>query len=103
MKLATSGSRGVLWRANPRGAQKLRREARQREVGDGWIHWACPHGHIHRELVAPKSLATEEVQRKRPEWPCLRRQARPVSNLVADVIKEYLAAARVSKRSSKSS
>lgn len=98
MKLATSGSRGVIWRANPRGSQKIRRRDGRREAGDWWIRWACPHGHLHRALVGPKSLATEEVQRKRLERPCPRRQARPVSYLVADVIKEYLAEAKPSKR-----
>ena len=54
---------------------------------------------VARLAARCKSLATEEVQRKRLERPCPRRQARPVSYLVVDVIKEYLAAAKVSKRS----
>ena len=99
MKLATSGSRGVIWRANPRGTQKLRRPSGHRQRGDWWIRWACLHGHLHREQVGPKSLATQEVQRKRLEKPCPRHQPRPASYLVADVIREYLAAAKVSKRS----
>lgn len=49
--------------------------------------------------MGPKSLATAEVQRKRLERPCPRRQSRPVNYLVADVIREYLTAAKVSKRS----
>jgi integrase len=99
MKLATSGSRGVIWRTSPRGTQKLRRKGGQQERGDWWIRWACQHGHLHRELAGPKSVATEEVQRKRVERPCPRHQHRPTTYLLADVIREYLAAAKVSKRS----
>src|SRR5262249_18291893 len=93
MKLATSSSRGVIWRANPRGPQKLNRKDGRRERGDWWIRWACPHGHLHRALAGPKSVATEEVQRKRLERPCPRHQARKVNHLLADVITEYLTAA----------
>lgn len=99
MKLATSGSRGVIWRANPRGTQKLILKNGRREKGDWWIRWACPHGHLHRKMAGPKSAATEEVQRKRVERPCPRHQARKVNHLLADVIKEYLTAAEMAKRS----
>src|SRR5262245_26836311 len=99
MKLATSGSRGVIWRANPRGTQKLIIKDGRRERGDWWIRWACPHGHLHRALAGPKSVATEEVQRKRIERPCPRHQARKVNHLLADVIREYLTAAEIGKRS----
>jgi len=99
MQLATSGSRGVIWRANPRGTQKLILENGRREKGDWWIRWTCPHGHIHRQLAGPKSVATEAVQRKRVERPCPRHQARKVNHLLADVIKEYLTAAEMAKRS----
>ena len=99
MKLATSGSRGVIWRANPRGTQKLILKDGRRERGDWWIRWACPHGHLHRALAGPKSVATEEVQRKRVERPCPRHQARKVNHLLADVIREYPAAAEMAKRS----
>ncbi len=99
MKLATSGSRGVIWRASPRGTQELRRPDGRRERGDWWIRWACLHDHLHRAQVGPKSLATQEVQRKRLERPCPRHQRRPVRYLLADVIREYLVAAKVGKRS----
>jgi integrase len=49
--------------------------------------------------VGPKSLATDEVQRKRIEQPCPRHEVRPTSYLIADVIREYLAAVRITKRS----
>ncbi|MDP3939739.1 MAG: site-specific integrase [Deltaproteobacteria bacterium] len=99
MKLATSGSRGVIWRASPRGTQELRRPDGRRERGDWWIRWACSHDHLHRAQVGPKSLATQEVQRKRLERPCPRHQRRPATYLLADVIREYLVAAKVGKRS----
>src|SRR5262245_28590329 len=99
MKLATSGSRGVIWRANPRGTQKLLQKDGRRERGDWWIRWSCPHGHLHRALAGPKSVATEEVQRKRLERPCPRHQARKVNHLLADVIREHLTAAEIGKRS----
>jgi integrase len=94
-----SGSRGVIWRANTRGSQKIRRSDGRREAGDWWIRWTCPHGHLHRALVGPKSVASEEVQRKRLERPCPRHQPRLVTYLIADVIKEYLATVKASKRS----
>ena len=96
---STSGSRGVIWRPNPRGTQKLLLKDGRRERGDWWIRWACPHGHLHRALAGPKSVATEEVQRKRVERPCPRHQVRKVNHLLADVIREYLAAAEMAKRS----
>lgn len=99
MKLAISGNRGVIWRASPRGTQELRRPDGRRERGDWWIRWACLHDHLHRAQVGPKSLATQEVQRKRLEGPCPRHQRRPATYLLADVIRDYLAAAKVSERS----
>jgi len=71
----------------------------RRERGDWWIRWSCPHGHLHRALAGPKSVATEEVQRKRLERPCPRHQARKVNHLLADVIREHLTAAEIGKRS----
>src|SRR5262245_7434836 len=99
MRLATSGSRGVIWRANPRGTQEFRRPGGPRERGDWWIRWACLNGHLHRAHVGPKSLATQEVPRNRLERPCPRHQPLPVNHLLADVIREYLASAKVIKRS----
>jgi hypothetical protein len=73
MKLALSGSRGVYWRTNARGTQDQRNRDGKRERGDWWIRWGCPHGHLHRARVGPKSLAQREVERHRLERPCPRR------------------------------
>src|SRR5262245_18146447 len=99
MKLAMSGSRGVMWRANPRGTQDLRRPDGARQRGDWWIRWACPHGHLHRRMVGPKSLARTEAERSRIDRPCPRRQPKPASHLLGDVIREYLDAGMAVKRS----
>jgi integrase len=101
MKLAASGSRGVLWRSNPRGTQKVRHNDGRREQGDWWIRWSCPHGHLHRALIGPKSLAQKEAERHRLERPCPRHAAKPASYLLADVIDEYLKATRSYKRSAR--
>lgn len=100
MKLAHSGARGVFWRANARGTQELRTAA-GRVRGDWWIRWACPHGHLHREQIGPKSLAREESERRRLERPCPARKPKPTSYLLADVIREYLDATKDQKRSHK--
>ena len=89
MKLAASGSRGVFWKEHDRGTQDLR-TAGGRERGDWWIRWSCPHGHLHRKLVGPKSLAQRESERHRIERPCPTRRPKPVPYLLADVIDEYL-------------
>ncbi len=98
MKLAESGTRGVFWRRNPRGTQEVR-GPQGRERGDWWIRWACPHGHLHRMLIGPKSLAREESERHRIERPCPLRKPKPASYLLADVIREYLDEAKSYKRS----
>src|SRR5262245_61603321 len=100
MKLAGSGVRGVFWRANPRGTQEIR-TGHGRQRGDWWIRWACPHGHLHREQIGPKSLAREESERRRIERACPARTPKPKSYLVADVIREYLDTTKDQKRSSK--
>jgi hypothetical protein len=100
MKPAKSGSRGVFWRANERGTQELRTPA-GRQRGDWWARWTCPHGHLHRELIGPKSLAREESERRRIERPCPTRKPKPVSYLLGDVIEEYLSATKNQKRSYK--
>jgi integrase len=100
MKLANSGSRGVFWRVNDRGTQEARK-ATGRERGDWWIRWKCPHGHLHRQQIGPKSLAREEIERRRIERPCPARQPKPTSYLLADVIREYLDATKNQKRSHK--
>jgi integrase len=89
MKLAASGSRGVFWKAHDRGTQELRTDD-GRERGDWWIRWKCPHGHLHRKLVGPKSLAQRESEKHRIERPCPTRRPKPVPHLLADVIDEYL-------------
>ncbi len=99
MKLAQSGSRGVFFRANSRGTQETKKRDGARVRGDWWIRWACPHGHLHRALVGPKSLATQEAQRKRLGQPCPARQPKPTNYLLADVIDEYLESAKKTKRS----
>src|SRR5262245_51940764 len=99
MKLAESGSRGVFWRTNPRGTQETKRPDKGRERGDWWIRWSCPHGHLHRALIGPKSLAKQESERKRLERPCPDRQPRPAAYLLGDVIDEYLKASKSHKRS----
>ena len=98
MKIAQSGIRGVFWRKNPRGTQELRTQA-ERMRGDWWVRWACPHGHLHRELVGPKSLARDQSERRRIERPCPQRTPRPTSYLLDDVIGDYLAATKSIKRS----
>lgn len=99
MKLATSGSRGVFFRANPRGTQETKGREGGRVRGDWWARWTCPHGHLHRALVGPKSIAVQEVQRKRLERPCPARQVKPTMFLLTDVIAEYLATTGSHKRS----
>jgi integrase len=89
----------VFFRANPRGTQELRRPGGSRQRGDWWIRWACPHGHLHREQIGPKSLAREESERRRIEHPCPQRTPKPSSYLLADVIDEYLKATKHTKRS----
>jgi hypothetical protein len=101
MKLAKSGSRGVFWRANERGTQERRLGEGRRERGDWWIRWACPHGHLHRAQIGPKSLAREESERRRVERPCPARQSKPTHYLLADVIREYLVGIEGRKRSYK--
>src|SRR5438445_7242656 len=101
MKKAKSGSRGVYWRANVTGTQDLRRAGAERERGDWWIRWTCPLGHLHREHVGAKSLATKRAEAKRQERPCPRQRVRPAHYLLADVITEYLAVSKVSKLSHK--
>ena len=98
MKPAKSGSRGVFWRPNPRGTQELRADG-GRQRGDWWIRWKCPHGHLHREQIGPKSLAREESERRRIERPCPARKPKPVSYLLADVIEDYLKGTKSRKRS----
>src|SRR5262249_9510124 len=61
MKAAKSGVRGVFGRANPRGTQRLRGGTR----GAWWAGWACGCGKLHRELLGPKALASEECERRR--------------------------------------
>jgi integrase len=100
MKAAKSGSRGVFWRANERGTQELR-TATGRQRGDWWIRWKCPHGHLHRGQVGPKSLAREQSERHRIQRPCPLRKPKPASYLLADVIREYLDATKNQKRSHK--
>ena len=89
MKLGASGSRGVMWRANVRGTQEVRKPGGGRERGDWWIRWACSHGHLHRALIGPKSLARGKAERHRLERPCPHHQPRPASYLLTDVIREY--------------
>lgn len=70
-----------------------------RPRGDWWIRWKCPHGHLHRELIGPKSKAVEESQRRRLERPCPARDAKPTTYLLGDVIDEYLKSIKPVKRS----
>lgn len=98
MKLAKSGSRGVFWRANLRGTQEIRLGDGGRRRGDWWARWTCPHGHLHRALIGPKSLAREESERRRLARPCPERQPKPASWLLADVIGEYVQAGKGHKR-----
>ena len=99
MKRAQSGNRGVFWRANPRGSQETKRPDRVRERGDWWVRWTCPHGHLHRERVGPKSLANKKAEGKRIDRPCPRRTAKPTHYLLVDVINDYLAATKALKHS----
>ncbi len=108
MKLAKSGSRGLFWRPDPRGAQEFtlpdgkrpaKGDARRGQRGAWWIRWTCPHGHLHRKPVGPKSAAQDESARHRLERPCPAREVKPVSHLLADVIRDYLAEVKSYKRS----
>src|SRR5262245_16692030 len=81
MKLAGSGVRGVFWRPNARGTQEIRTPTGRRR-GDWWVRWVCPHGHLHREQIGPKSLAREEAERRRIERPCPARKPKPSSYLL---------------------
>lgn len=108
MKRADSGHRGVLWHPHPQGSQKFtlpngkrpaKGHARRGERGDWWVRWACPHGHLHRERIGPKSLAIEQSQRRRLERPCPARDPRPTSYLLADIVREYVESAKRTKRS----
>jgi integrase len=100
MKLAHSGTRGVFWRVNVRGTQELRTSV-GRQRGHWWVRWACPHGHLHREQIGPKSLAQKEAERRRIERPCLLRKPKPTCYILADVVDEYLGATKHEKRSHK--
>ena len=108
MRLAGSGNRGVFWKPNARGTQELtlrdgkrppKGDPRRGQRGDWWIRWTCPHGHLHREQVGPKSLASKKAEGKRQDRPCPRRTVKPTHYLLADVIEEYLAATKALKRS----
>src|SRR5437667_8778511 len=101
MKLAESGSRGVFWRLHLRGTQQRKRSGAPKERGDWWIRWACPHGHLHRARIGPKSLAQKKAEQHRLERPCPARRAKPATHLLADVIREYLDATKNHKRSRK--
>src|SRR2546427_3285724 len=101
MKLAQSGSRGVFWRLHARGTQERKRPGKATERGDWWIRWACPHGHLHRARIGPKSLAREESERHRIERPCPQRQPKTTRHLLADVIRGHLADIEGRKRSYK--
>jgi len=61
MKLAASGKRGVFWRANPRGSQRIPGGSH----GDWWARWACNCGKLHREKVGSKTHAGEVCERNR--------------------------------------
>jgi hypothetical protein len=98
MKLAKSGARGVFWRANKRGSQYRLVTGGSRDRGEWWIRWSCPYGHLHRAQVGPKALAQREVERHRIEKLCPERLPKPTSYLLADVINEYVKAAKASKR-----
>jgi integrase len=98
MKLAESGSRGVFWRVSPRGTQERKRSNGIRQRGDWWIRWTCPHSYLHRSHIGPKALAQREAERHRIERPCPQRIAKPTTWLLADVINEYVEAAKTSKR-----
>lgn len=92
---------GVFWRPDERGGQDRRITDGGRQRGDWWIRWACPHGHLHRHQVGPKALAQRESERHRVERPCPRRQPKPTSYLLADVIREYLVCIEGRKQSYK--
>jgi hypothetical protein len=98
MKLAQSGSRGVFWRANPRGTHRRTLAPKQWEQGDWWIRWACPHGHLHRKLIGAKSVANDEAGRQRLEGMCPTRTSKPESCLLSEVIDAHLTAAKAHKR-----
>ena len=73
--------RGILWRAHPRGTQRLPTGAR----GDWWVSFICAAGHRHRLKAGAKGVAREEHGRLRTRirherWcPDQERRARPLS------------------------
>jgi hypothetical protein len=100
MKAGQSGHRGVYWEPNPRGTREVRQPTGGRVRGDWWICWACPKGHrAHREKVGPKSLAVQQVERRRTqvllEGFCLTETKRvrvvPFSEVVEDYVQHQKA------------
>jgi integrase len=80
MKLAASGTRGVFWRANSGGSQRIPGGSR----GDWWARWACGCGRLHRALIGPKAFARHECERRRTRarvegWCPTREQERRVT------------------------
>jgi integrase len=94
-----SDHRGILFRPNPRGSQRLPDGRR----GDWLVSYVCAAGHRHREKIGPKGLAREEHGRLRVKvrreayCPAAVRRQRPVT--VRDLSRRYLEYATVNKRS----
>ena len=97
--MARHGKRGVLFRPDPGGSQRLPGGLR----GDWWVSYCCALGHRHREKVGPKSLALEEhatLRRKvrRDEY-CPRLATRATPILFEDAAREYRAWSTAHKKS----
>jgi integrase len=99
MAAGTGKRRGVLFRPNPHGGQRIPGGV----CGDWWVSYRCAQGHRHREKVGPKSRAIEEHHRVRLKvrregyCPRLERQERPI--LFEDAAKEYLTWSQAHKKS----
>jgi integrase len=85
----TAKRRGVLFRPNSRGSQRLPGGL----LGDYWVSYKCALRHRHREKIGPKSLAIEEHHRlrlrvRREDYcPRLEKSQKPL--LLEDAAKEY--------------
>jgi integrase len=85
--------RGILWRPNPRGSQRLPGGER----GDWWASFVCADGHRHRQKVGAKGLAREahgqvRMRVRREDYcPAAEKRARPITitDMLGLVLADY--------------
>jgi integrase len=96
---SNGNQRGILFRAHPRGSQRLAGGLR----GDYWVSYCCALGHRHREKIGPKSAAREEHselrKRVRREGYCPRVETKKRPILFEDAAREYQEWSDAHKRS----